>query len=485
MDKITRAQEYADKLIDEATIRQVGDDKSALNDEPESIKKSEEDLEDYVSMESDELLEDDMFNEDTTPHEKKKLGWMGANSGHKDQTWTDSKGKNPQQLNSHYDKKKYFNKNMKNRKQNLDFNHDIWKINQKKKAFNKESNQISNMVSNIQSYLGEDKEVKVSDVPDSKKMIFKINRGKARIKGGKLTKAEKGGKPIKESSNSYTTDDLDHGGVRGHEAKKLGIEKRFSGSGKVTAGRHIYGGKAKDQLKKHFKNKVGAETDYAMGRFYGKKAQKSSLKLKEGRTELDFGGVRGHEAKKLGIEKRFGGSGKVTPPNKKTVYGGNSKKNLIKSLKLKDKAYHKHDMAKFNMNQSVKNSFKLKEADQVATAQQKDTLFDKLERVVKDSGKLKPTITKEPTTEGKAPVTGIALAKMRRGIERNDRNLKLGNSMDPTAKANAKKRKEKIVEGDALKKLQSWGKKFMGKKRKQGLKITQKRDKALKDTMEG
>jgi len=123
MNKIQKAQELADQLLDEATIRQVGNDKGALKDEPESIKKSEEDLEDYVEME--------------------------------------------------------------------------------------ESNQISNMVNNIATFLGEDKEVKISDVPDSKKMIFKINRGKARIKGGKLTKAEKGGKPIKEADQVATAQQKD------------------------------------------------------------------------------------------------------------------------------------------------------------------------------------------------------------------------------------------------------------------------------------
>jgi len=44
----------------------------------------------------------------------------------------------------------------------------------------------------------EAKEVKVSDVPKDKQKIFKINRGKAREKGGPLTKAEKGGKPQEE-----------------------------------------------------------------------------------------------------------------------------------------------------------------------------------------------------------------------------------------------------------------------------------------------
>ena len=44
----------------------------------------------------------------------------------------------------------------------------------------------------------EAEEVKVSDVPKDKQKIFKINRGKAREKGGPLTKAEKGGKPHEE-----------------------------------------------------------------------------------------------------------------------------------------------------------------------------------------------------------------------------------------------------------------------------------------------
>jgi len=51
MDKIKEAQKLADQLIDEATIRQVGDDKGALKDEPESVEKSEKDREEYVEME--------------------------------------------------------------------------------------------------------------------------------------------------------------------------------------------------------------------------------------------------------------------------------------------------------------------------------------------------------------------------------------------------------------------------------------------------
>jgi hypothetical protein len=198
MNKIEKAQQLADQLIDEC-ICQVGGDKGALKDEPESLVKSLKDIKKAVSMESD-------------------------------------------------------------------------------------ADKITKMVASIAEYLGEaKKEVKVSDVPKDKQEIFKINRGKARIKGGALTKAEKGGKPVKE-------------------------------------------------------------------------------------------------------------------------------------------------------------------ADQVATAQQKDTLFDKLERVVKDSGKLKATITTEPTTE--AAVTEASLgAKIQRGIARNDRNLRLGNKMDPKAKANAKKRKEPTTEG--------------------------------------
>jgi hypothetical protein len=118
----------------------------------------------------------------------------------------------------------------------------------------------------------------------------------------------------------------------------------------------------------------------------------------------------------------------------------------------------------------------IQEADQVATAQQKDTLFDKLGRVVKKSDKLKPSITREPTTEASAKVNAIRL-----GIARNDKNYEEGNDMDPKAKANAKKRKEdKVSEGNTLSKLQAWGKNFMMKKKKQGLKVTEKRDKALK-----
>jgi len=110
MNKIKEAQTLADKLLDEC-ICQVGNNKGALKDEPESIKKSEEDIKKAVEM--------------------------------------------------------------------------------------KEDSQITQMVNKIATYLGEGKEVKVSDVPKDKQAIFKINRGKAREKGGKLTKAEKGGKPVK------------------------------------------------------------------------------------------------------------------------------------------------------------------------------------------------------------------------------------------------------------------------------------------------
>ncbi len=310
MDKIKEAQTLADQLLDECNT--VGDNKGALKDVPESIKKSEEDLEDYVSMESDEVLDERYLEKD----EVNKLHKMRTNLANKHQK--QSKHPTIQKYNT-FSKTNKMKRTADKKKRDADFNRIVGKANRGIKE--NETNQISTMVSNIATFLGEEKEVKVSDVPKDKQKIFKINRGKAREKGGKLTKAEKGGKPIKE-------------------------------------------------------------------------------------------------------------------------------------------------------------------ADQVATAQQKDTLFDKLERVTKNSDKLKATITQEPTTEA-APVTGVALAKMRRGIERNDRNLKLGNSMDPKAKANAKKRLDDVKEGDTLKKLQSWGKKFMDKKRKQGLKITQKKDKALKDTMKG
>jgi hypothetical protein len=96
MDKIKSAQEMVDQLLDECSIRQVGDDKGALPDVPEEVDDSMDDFEDYILMDEAE-------------------------------------------------------------------------------------------------------EVKVSDVPKDKQKIFKINRGKAREKGGPLTKAEKGGKPVKES----------------------------------------------------------------------------------------------------------------------------------------------------------------------------------------------------------------------------------------------------------------------------------------------
>lgn len=57
--------------------------------------------------------------------------------------------------------------------------------------------------------MDEAEEVKVSDVPKDKQKIFKINRGKAREKGGPLTKAEKGGKPIKESDQVKTAQQPD------------------------------------------------------------------------------------------------------------------------------------------------------------------------------------------------------------------------------------------------------------------------------------
>jgi len=115
--------------------------------------------------------------------------------------------------------------------------------------------------------------------------------------------------------------------------------------------------------------------------------------------------------------------------------------------------------------EDIKKAVAMKEADQVKIAQNKDTLFDDLEGVVKDSDKLKPSLNSEPVAEASKG------AIIQRGKKRNDMHLALGYSMDPKAKKNAEKRKEdKISESEKkswLAKLQLWGKKKMDKKREQ------------------
>lgn len=75
---------------------------------------------------------------------------------------------------------------------------------------------------------------------------------------------------------------------------------------------------------------------------------------------------------------------------------------IQRGIARNDKNYEEgNDMdPKAKANAKKRKEKTIKEADQVAIAQQKNTLFDKLEKVVKDSGKLKATITTEPTTEG-------------------------------------------------------------------------------------
>ena len=183
---------------------------------------------------------------------------------------------------------------------------------------------------------------------------------------------------------------------------------------------------------------------------------------------------KSHEAKKNTWGEKHGGNVR----NFDNGYGKTG--GDFKTLKLKNTVlgYRKQDRK--DAQDKIMKQWKkkhIKEADQVATAQQKDTLFDKLERVVKDSDKLKPTITQEPTLE----TTG---AQFQLGKKRNDLHLKLGYSMDPKAKANAKKRKEKIGEG-WLAALQKKGKEIMKGKRKKGLKLTEPKDKAMKKVMKG
>ncbi len=141
---------------------------------------------------------------------------------------------------------------------------------------------------------------------------------------------------------------------------------------------------------------------------------------------------------------------------------------------------------------------------------------------MKQEAKISSMVDKISTYLGESP-TDAQIAKIRLGVERNDRNLKLGNKMDPKAKANAKKRKESIKEADQVKiaqqkdtlldnndrivkdkvdketcldpvptvesgvltGVQKWGKQIMDRKRKKGLKITQKKDEALKKVMKG
>jgi len=154
MDKIKEAQELADKLIDEATIKQVGDNKGALKDTPEKLEKSEEDIDKAVEM--------------------------------------------------------------------------------------KENTKILNMVDNLKIHLGEKKEIKVSDVPKDKQEIFKINRGKAREKGGALTKAERGGKPVKESNQTKIAQQKDtlfdnlSRVVQPKTDKKTSLNPEPTSEGKIT-----------------------------------------------------------------------------------------------------------------------------------------------------------------------------------------------------------------------------------------------------------
>jgi hypothetical protein len=311
MDKIQKAQDLADMLLDEMEIKQVGGDKGALKDEPESIKKSEDDLEDYVEMkESDELLEDEVVEEGLFKNKN-----------------------NPARKNSFND---LYKKGMKRLKDGPP----------KKKV--KEEAQISSMVDNLATYLGE------------ASLGAKIQRGIAR-----------------NDKNYEEGNDMD-------PTAKANAKKR-----------------------------------------------KEEKTVKEGilpykKVSRDIEQIKDHELGRRGFENSYGG-------NTKSKWGPQNKKREYMTKKMND---YKKKMIDKPMD-SFKKKHNIKEADQVATAQQKNTLFDKLERVVKDSGKLKPTITTEPTTEG------------------------------------------------SLKNIQDWGKKIMMGKRKKGLKITQKRDKALKDTAEG
>ena len=223
MNKIKEAQELADMLLDGAEIRQVGDDKGALPDEPDKLQDSLEDIEDYVTMESDEAKE----------------------------------------------------------------------IN--KQPFN-DDDSMSGMTS-------------------------RAARNKDIHKGIKRD-------PIEENNIRQDRIDRRNKGYETHEKRKSSWEEKHGGN------------------VKHFDNGYG----------------------KTGGSFVDLK----HKEDIMGYKR-------------------NDRKAAMRKA-----------MSDFHINQQNKRKNNIKEADQIATAQQKDTLFDKLERVVKDSGELKPSITKEPTTEGMA-----------------------------------------------------------------------------------
>ncbi len=118
--------------------------------------------------------------------------------------------------------------------------------------------------------------------------------------------------------------------------------------------------------------------------------------------------------------------------------------------------------------------------DQNKVAQQKDTLFDNPERMVKDKTDEEAHLNPEPVAEASKG------AIIQRGIKRNDMHLSLGYAMDPKAKKNAEKRKDDkskttnendaVVEG-----LTDWIKK-KARQTVTGKKIS-KRQQAMKDVM--
>lgn len=328
MSKITVAQELADALLDEC-ICQVGNDKGALPDIPEDVEDSMDDLEDYTTMEeeSDEIVEERYLEKD----EVDKLHKMrtGLANSYKNQ----SKHPTVQKINP-YSTTNKLKRAADDKKRESTFNRKFSKAN--KGIIENESNQISTMVDNIASYLGE------------ASLGAKIQLGIAR-----------------NDKNYKEGNDMDP--------------------------------KAKANAKKR------AET------------------VKE--TE-DIKGI----IKKVQSDRRKGEFSKNTLKDiqRRSYYSAGRK--MVTSDKLSDK------QATNIGNRLDKAKVRVKESDQVAIAQQKDTLFDKLERVMKDKTDKDTSLNPEPTTEG-----------------------------------------------SWLSSLQDWGKKKMNQKRKQGLQITSKRDRLLKD----
>jgi hypothetical protein len=203
MDKIKAAQKLAEKLLDEACICQVGGDKGALKDEPESIKKSEEDTKKAMEMKQEAKISAMVDRISTYLGEGKDSKFSTDNrlqSMLHRAIFNKRKQKNPKEKPMEESEKMSAERIARRQKMLKDLKNFVKLKKKPIKESDEEQAKILSMIDTISVYLGEEKEVKVSDVPKDKQKIFKINRGKAREKGGPLTKAEKGGKPVKEAN---------------------------------------------------------------------------------------------------------------------------------------------------------------------------------------------------------------------------------------------------------------------------------------------